>query len=84
MAEQARAPGDDHAPSAGVVDFRPWGEKHHDLIKCEIEAVNTRREPERRIETAQLKPGQIIDVVGLSLSGGGIRSSAVVSACFRR
>lgn len=78
MAEPPRASGDhDRAPSTGVVDFRPWGEKHHDLVKSEIEAINTRREPERRIETEQLKPGQIVDVVGLSLSGGGIRSSAI-------
>ena len=77
MAEQARASGDEQTANTGVVDFRPWGEKHHDLVKSEIKAINTRREPERRIDTAELKAGQAIDVVGLSLSGGGIRSSAV-------
>ncbi|MCP3473653.1 patatin-like phospholipase family protein [Bradyrhizobium sp. CCGUVB1N3] len=77
MAEHVHASGEDHPSSTGTIDFRPWGEKHQALVKSEIEAINTRREAGRQIETAQLKPGQTIDVVGLALSGGGIRSSAV-------
>ncbi|WFU41934.1 cell division protein [Bradyrhizobium sp. CB82] len=77
MAEHVHASGEHHTSSAGAIDFRPWGEKHQALVKSEIEAINTRREAGRQIETEGLKPGQTIDVVGLALSGGGIRSSAV-------
>jgi hypothetical protein len=58
-------------------DDRPWGEKHHDIVRLELEAINSRREEPRRIATKDFKPGQVIDVVGLALSGGGIRSSAI-------
>ncbi|MDI3565333.1 patatin-like phospholipase family protein [Bradyrhizobium sp. Arg816] len=66
------------ARNAAAVDQEtPWCEKHHQIVCDEIEAINTRREPERRLDADGLQPCQLLDVVGLALSGGGIRSSAV-------
>ncbi|MBR0881099.1 hypothetical protein ABIF65_006984 [Bradyrhizobium japonicum] len=66
------------ARNAAAVDQEtPWCEKHHQIVCDETEAINTRREPERRLDADGLQPCQLLDVVGLALSGGGIRSSAV-------
>ncbi|MDE5441900.1 cell division protein [Bradyrhizobium sp. CSA207] len=63
--------------TAAVDEETPWCEKHHQIVRDEIAAINTRREPERRLDSATLEPCQLLDVVGLALSGGGIRSSAL-------
>ncbi|RXT35276.1 patatin-like phospholipase family protein [Bradyrhizobium betae] len=55
----------------------PWCEKHHQIVRDEIEAINTRREDARQIRTDGLQSCQMLDVTGLALSGGGIRSSAL-------
>ena len=55
----------------------PWCEKHHQIVRDEIEAINTRREETRQIPTDGLQSCQMLDVTGLALSGGGIRSSAL-------
>jgi predicted acylesterase/phospholipase RssA len=55
----------------------PWCEKHHQIVRDEIEAINTRREETRQISTDGLQSCQMLDVTGLALSGGGIRSSAL-------
>ncbi|UPJ43321.1 patatin-like phospholipase family protein [Bradyrhizobium sp. 40] len=55
----------------------PWCEKHHQIVRDEIEAINTRREATRQIGTDGLQSCQMLDVTGLALSGGGIRSSAL-------
>src|SRR6478609_4260659 len=66
------------ARNAAAVDQEtPWCEKHHQSVCDEIEAINTRREPERRLDADGLQPCQLLDVTGLALSGGGIRSSAI-------
>ena len=55
---------------------RSWSEQYHsDVVEPEIDAINTRRDAGRKVK----KPGpdKMLDVVGLALSGGGIRSSAV-------
>ena len=54
---------------------KPWSEYHHYVVASEIVAINTRRDTSRPV--AKPKPGKMIDVVGLALSGGGIRSSAI-------
>ena len=54
---------------------RSWNVKFHkEIIEPEIDAINTRRQ-DRVLEN----PGaeKVLDVVGLALSGGGIRSSAI-------
>jgi patatin-like phospholipase len=67
LVEQSRA--------QGWVD-QSWGSQHHDdVVAPEIEAINTRREEGRPL--ANPGSGKMLDVVGLALSGGGIRSSAV-------
>jgi hypothetical protein len=54
---------------------RSWGAKYHDeVVKPEIDAINTRREGKTVVDPGAEK---MLDVVGLALSGGGIRSSAV-------
>ncbi|TMJ06017.1 MAG: cell division protein [Alphaproteobacteria bacterium] len=51
-----------------------------DIIREEIDAINQRRDLLRRAplsaENASGPDGQVLDVVGLALSGGGIRSAA--------
>jgi Patatin-like phospholipase len=56
-------------------DDKPWDRKHHEIVRLEIEAINTRREESRQIPDPEFD--KTIDVAGLALSGGGIRSSAV-------
>jgi predicted acylesterase/phospholipase RssA len=55
----------------------PWCEKHSQIVRDEIEAINTRREETRQIRTDDFQSCQMLDVTGLALSGGGIRSSAL-------
>ncbi|MCS3729308.1 patatin-like phospholipase family protein [Bradyrhizobium betae] len=63
--------------AAAVDEETPWCEKHHQIVRDEIAAINTRREPDRRLDIDSLEACQLLDVTGLALSGGGIRSSAV-------
>ena len=96
----------DETPGTRVVDpDKSWAEQHQDIVRSEIEAINTRRgaEEARRREDEQhcrrkdpfydpgdplyyskafakveyRGPENTLNVVGLALSGGGIRSSAV-------
>jgi len=53
-----------------------WSATHYEtVVEPEIEAINTRRDAGRPVK--KLGPDKMLDVVGLALSGGGIRSSAV-------
>ena len=76
MARQSHKPAAaDNAPGRRVADSdRPWGEQHLDVVRSEIAAINTRREQTRQI--GEPEACEVIDVVGLAQSGGGIRSSA--------
>src|SRR5947209_7029184 len=68
MADQTQAP--------RAVGIEPtWGQQHHAIVEAEIGAINTRREASRQVRKPA--PDKMIDVVGLSLSGGGIRSAAI-------
>ncbi len=83
-----------------VEDEQSWGQRHRNIVRLELLAINTRRrareaarlgkEQEHRKQDPSHKskeapfstlryPGdtKTIDTVGLALSGGGIRSSAV-------
>jgi predicted acylesterase/phospholipase RssA len=51
-----------------------WGQQYHAIVEAEIGAINTRRESR---QVGKPEPDKMIDVVGLSLSGGGIRSAAI-------
>ena len=77
MARQSHKPAAaDNAPGRRIADSdRPWGEQHLDIVRSEIAAINTRRDKSHPV--AGPDPGKVVDVVGLSLSGGGIRSSAI-------
>ena len=52
-----------------------WGEKHSAIVKDELAIINTRREKSRQVQYDSAE--KVLDVVGLTLSGGGIRSAAV-------
>ena len=52
-----------------------WGQQHRDIVEAEIAAINTRREQGRQVKYES--SDKSLDVVGLALSGGGIRSSAI-------
>ena len=52
-----------------------WGQQHRDIVEAEIAAINTRREQGRQVKYES--SDKSLDVVGLSLSGGGIRSAAI-------
>lgn len=60
-------------------DDKPWDEQFARIVQTELQAVNSRRESlgDIRFGGTHVVGGRIIDVVGLALSGGGIRSSAV-------
>ncbi|MGY8662485.1 cell division protein [Bradyrhizobium sp. UFLA05-109] len=64
------------ARKAAFAADKPWCEKHHLIVRDEIEAINTRRDGTRQLRIDDLHPCQMLDVTGLALSGGGIRSSA--------
>lgn len=71
------APVPESKNAAAIEQEIPWCEKHHQIVRDEIAAINTRREPDRRIDPDRLESCQLLDVTGLALSGGGIRSSAL-------
>ncbi|WP_063694075.1 cell division protein [Bradyrhizobium stylosanthis] len=78
MLDQGPAAPVPESKNAAAVDQEiPWCEKHHQIVRDEIAAINTRREPDRRIDVDRLESCQLLDVTGLALSGGGIRSSAL-------
>lgn len=77
MAEQGQLPEPGARNAAAFDEETPWCEKHQQIVREEIEAINTRREPARRIDPDGVEACQMLDVVGLALSGGGIRSSAM-------
>jgi hypothetical protein len=52
-----------------------WGRQHRDIVEAEIAAINTRREQDRQVKYES--SDKSLDVVGLTLSGGGIRSAAI-------
>ncbi|WP_375415258.1 patatin-like phospholipase family protein [uncultured Bradyrhizobium sp.] len=76
MADRAKRQAGAEPDHRAAGDGKSWEEKHFTIVQREIEAINSRRS-ERPIPPAALKPGRMIDVAGLALSGGGIRSSAV-------
>ena len=63
--------------AAAFEEETPWCEKHQQIVRDEIEAINTRREAARQVDPEGTEACQMLDVVGLALSGGGIRSSAM-------
>ncbi|OPY95119.1 cell division protein [Bradyrhizobium sacchari] len=71
------APVPESKNAAAIEQEIPWCEKHHQIVRDEIAAINTRREPDRRIDPDRFESCQLLDVTGLALSGGGIRSSAL-------
>lgn len=77
MLDQVQSPPPVEARSPRSTDEMPWCEKHHQIVRDEIEAINTRREETRQLRTDDLQSCQMLDVTGLALSGGGIRSSAL-------
>ena len=52
-----------------------WGQQHRDIVEAEIAAINTRREQGRQVKYES--SDKSLGVVGLALSGGGIRSAAI-------
>jgi hypothetical protein len=54
-----------------------WGEQHRDIVQRELDLINTRRRAEGVDEVSYPGDDKAIDTVGLALSGGGIRSSAI-------
>src|SRR3954453_2158956 len=58
-----------------VGERQGWGTQHSAIVEAEIGAINTRREDNRQVRYES--PEKVLDVVGLTLSGGGIRSAAV-------
>ncbi|HEY0327650.1 MAG TPA: cell division protein [Rhodopseudomonas sp.] len=56
-------------------DARPWRIRFHDVFVKEIDAINARRGADRKLATPA--PGKTLEAVGLSMSGGGIRSASV-------
>ncbi|MGY8680876.1 cell division protein [Bradyrhizobium sp. UFLA05-153] len=77
MLDQVQSTAPLEARKAASADDRPWCEKHDRIVRDEIEAINTRREGTRQLRIDDLQPCQMLDVTGLALSGGGIRSSAL-------
>ena len=77
MAELKGSPAGDEGKS--------WRVKHGDVLADEITAINQRRAAHEGLEPVEPKAPQggsidaeaVIDAVGLTLSGGGIRSAAV-------
>ncbi|MEY9271871.1 hypothetical protein ABIE90_001768 [Bradyrhizobium diazoefficiens] len=78
MPDQGQVPRPGAARNAAAFEEEtPWCEKHQQIVRDEIEAINTRREEARQIDPDGIVACQMLDVVGLALSGGGIRSSAM-------
>ncbi|MBR0825205.1 cell division protein [Bradyrhizobium manausense] len=63
--------------AAAFEEETPWCEKHQQIVREEIAAINTRREAARQLDPESVGACQMLDVAGLALSGGGIRSSAI-------
>lgn len=77
MLDQVQSTHPVEARTARSAEEVPWCEKHSQIVRDEIEAINTRREEVRQLRTDNLQSCQMLDVTGLALSGGGIRSSAL-------
>lgn len=77
MLDQVQSTHPVEARTARSAEEVPWCEKHSQIVRDEIEAINTRREEVRQLRTDSLQSCQMLDVTGLALSGGGIRSSAL-------
>ncbi|HEX9210003.1 MAG TPA: patatin-like phospholipase family protein [Bradyrhizobium sp.] len=60
-----------------VEEQKSWGQQHGDMVRQELEAINTRRRAEGLSIVNYVGDEKPIETVGLALSGGGIRSSAV-------
>src|SRR6478609_4469160 len=79
--------GPGHQPQAGGVeptlpaadDDKPWDGQFARIVQTEVQAINSRRVAlgDVRFGKTYAVGNRTIDVVGLALSGGGIRSSAV-------
>jgi len=70
-----RAPQPD--PVRQVEEQKPWGEQHRNIVRLELAAINTRRRAEGFAPVKYAGDDKAIETVGLALSGGGIRSSAI-------
>jgi hypothetical protein len=77
MPDQGQVPLPGARNAAAFEEETPWCEKHQQMVRDEIEAINTRREEARQVDPEGTEACQMLDVVGLALSGGGIRSSAM-------
>jgi len=64
-------------PLRVVEEQQPWGRQHRKIVKRELAAINNRRRAQDLDPVAYAGDDKAIDTVGLALSGGGIRSSAV-------
>jgi hypothetical protein len=71
----ARVPQPD--PVRHVETQKPWGEQHRNMVRLELAAINTRRRAEGFDPVQYPGDDKAIETVGLALSGGGIRSSAI-------
>jgi predicted acylesterase/phospholipase RssA len=77
MADRGQVPRPEAARNAAAFEEEtPWCQKHQQIVRDEIKAINTRRETARQLDPDRVDACQMLDVVGLALSGGGIRSSA--------
>ena len=64
-------------PKRAVEEQKSWGQQHGDMVRQELEAINTRRRAEGLSTVDYAGDEKPIETVGLALSGGGIRSSAI-------
>ncbi|MCP3369792.1 cell division protein [Bradyrhizobium cajani] len=76
MPDQGQVPPPGARNAAAFDEETPWCEKHQQIVRDEIAAINTRRGKTRQLDPESMEACQMLDVVGLALSGGGIRSSA--------
>ena len=60
-----------------VEQQRSWGQQQGDMVREELAAINTRRSAAGLPNVEYVGEDKPIETVGLALSGGGIRSSAV-------
>ena len=72
------------ARNAAAVDQEtPWCEKHQQIVCDEIEAINTRREPERRLDADGLRPASCSTSSDLRCPAAAFARRPFVSACSR-
>ncbi len=64
-------------PPRAVEEQQLWGTQHRKIVKRELAAINNRRRAQGVDPVAYPGDEKAIDTVGLALSGGGIRSSAI-------